>query len=136
MKKSRDSSESRISEEEEEEEEEEAPLTRASAPKLDAAVEEIVRTEGDYVVALRTLVSGYIPKLQELLEADELVTIFGNAQTILGVHVELLQRLEAARTISTLDEEVAGVSAAFRAIMPFLKLYALYCQLRCLSRGA
>ena len=66
-------------------------MTRTSAPKLDAAVEEIVRTEGDYVVALRTLVSGYIPKLRDMLDADELVTIFGNAETILGVHVELQQ---------------------------------------------
>ena len=38
--------------------EEEVPLLRTDAPKLDAAVEEIVRTEGDYVLALRTLTEG------------------------------------------------------------------------------
>ena len=60
-------------------------LTRSMAPKLDAAVEEIVRTEGDYVLALRTLVTGYMPKMNEFLEGEERATIFGNAPTILAL---------------------------------------------------
>ena len=109
------------------------PLLRTEAPKLDAAVEEVVRTEGDYVLALKTLVSGYIPRLSEFLEPDERLAIFGNAQTILGVHLELLERLSSARASKTLRKEVAGVSAAFQAILPFLKLYASYCANYCVA---
>ena len=106
-------------------------LERANCTKLDAAVEEIVKTEGDYCLALRTLTEGYMPRLVPNLEGDERATIFSNAQTILGVHNELHNRLQAARSgkgsNSTLREEVAAVSAAFQAILPFLKLYSTYC---------
>ena len=107
-------------------------LERANCTKLDAAVEEIVKTEG--VPGLRTLTEGYMPRLVPNLEGDERATIFSNAQTILGVHNELHNRLQAARSgndgsssNSTLREEVAAVSAAFQAILPFLKLYSTYC---------
>ena len=69
----------------------------------------------------------YIPKLEPSLEGNERQTVFSNAATILGVHVELLERLEKAQSAPTLRLEVAAVSAAFHAILPFLKLYASYC---------
>ena len=103
------------------------PLHRNQCTKLVAAVEEILRTEGDYVLALRTLTTGYLPRLVPVLEGDERQTIFGNAETILGVHIELHARLEKAQAAPTLREEVAAVSSAFVTMLPFLKLYASYC---------
>ena len=64
------------------------PLGREQSPKLVAAIAEIVHTEGDYVTALRTLTTGYMPRLTPALEGDERSVIFSNAETILGVHIE------------------------------------------------
>ena len=79
------------------------------------------------MLALRTLTDGYLPRLTPFLEGDEAHAIFGNAPTILGVHVELLERLEAARAQRALHLEVCAIGAAFASILPFLKLYSVYC---------
>ena len=52
------------------------------------------------------------------------------------MHVELLARLHAARNSPTLRREVGGVSSAFQAILPFLKLYAQYCSQYCAALEA
>ena len=73
----------------------------------------------------------------ELLDADELVTIFGNAETILGVHVELLQRLEAARTyrLST-KKSLVSVRRSVRSCPSSNSTPRTVPLVCCLSRGA
>ena len=131
------SSRSRGTSSSDEEPDDPSPLLRHEAPKLDAAIEEVVRTEGDYVLALKTLVSGYVPKLSEFLDMDERLAIFGNAQTILGVHVELLERLTQARQAQTLRKEISGVSVRLsRSLAPRLLAPRPRCQLRSSSPTA
>ena len=41
---------------------------------------------------------------------------------------QLLAELAAARSATKLSEEVLAVATAFQTLLPFLKLYALYCS--------
>ena len=64
----------------------ESSLAREAAPRVVAALEEVVKTERDYVAALRTLHEGYKPRLASLLDDAEMRAIFGNVESLLGVH--------------------------------------------------
>jgi len=72
---------------------------------------------------------------QPILDPDSMKTIFCNTETLLTVNGELLNVLQnglakvlAANKSPTL-KEVAGVYApAFLHIMPFFKMYAVYCH--------
>ena len=131
--------------------EESESLTWMKAPRVVSALEEVVRTEGDYVLALRTLAEGYRPKLAPALEPGEEKRIFGNSQSLLGAHAYLLERVENAMH-GTPEERarscppprlrlaIAQTAAAFQTMLPFLKLYATYCAnyvsaLETLERG-
>ena len=110
-----------------------APVHRESvgASKVDAALEELIRTESEYVLALRTLVDEYMPRLSEHLSAAERRTIFSTAESIAGMHVELDSRLCAARAEPSLRGKIRAVARAFETLLPFLKLYASYCAGYC-----
>ena len=71
-------------------------LTWATAPRVVAALEEIVKTEGDYVLVLRTIVEGYQPRLAPHLDEAELRTVFGNSPSLCYAHAYLLEQLQAA----------------------------------------
>ena len=93
-----------------------------------AALDELWNTEREYLVALDTLVDEYIPRLRELIAADDASVLFGNVEIIHGVNRQLLAELAAARSAPKLSEEVLAVATAFQTLLPFLKLYALYCS--------
>jgi len=105
-------------------------LTKDAAPKVDAALREILETERAYCIALRTLVDRYMRPLQPLL-GDDVPVIFGKCEIILGVNEALLQQLQGALATTSdacLLESVAAVARAFLTIVPFLRSYAIYCS--------
>jgi len=110
-------------------------LIKGRAPKVAAAMLELLETERVYVRVLHLLVDRYMAVLKSLLEADELSVIFGNCAMIKGVNEALLSQLERAFEATPKPDELptpAGVAASFAAIfirmLPFLKSYATYCS--------
>jgi len=92
-----------------------------------AAVDEIRTTEGAYVHVLRVLVEQYMPRIREHLEPAEVKALFGNLPILKGVNETLLEHLTASHECATLDAEVSAVANAFHTLVPYLKLYSLYC---------
>ena len=104
-------------------------LDAAAHSQLSKVVDEILRTERVYVVALEAL-SAVLQMLRPHLDGE--VDLLVTANALHGVHRELLERLEIA------DGDMWGVSRAFALMTPFLRMYATYCggYTRALARVA
>ena len=107
------------------------PLLEAEqAPKVAPALEEILTSERAYVHSLELLVETYLPTLRQLLPDDDVATIFGSSEAILGVNRTLLASLEQALGPATaaacLGERAHAVATTFLSAQ-LLKAYSLYC---------
>lgn len=91
---------------------------------------EIHKREKIYVENLRTIVKDYMEPLKEnakgiraLCTAQEVAAIFGNSETLLTVHSELMNQLN---NIQAKWPEVDGIGEVFLTMAPFFKAYGDY----------
>jgi len=121
-----------------------APSDQGNQIKCIKVFQEILDTERTYVEDIRRLSSEYIAPLREastkengekLISTEDLNLIFNNVGNILEVNAELLNSLQTGvLQISRNGEiptlcEVAGVFAKeFVRVMPFFKMYWVYCH--------
>jgi len=89
---------------------------------------EILQTERSYIQDLTVLMEVFLKPLREksILSGEELNAIFLNVEIIFAVNQQLLTKLEATLSTTTLGESHIG--AVFTGILDFLKMYAFYCS--------
>ena len=96
------------------------------AKKKHFVAQEMIDTEKKYVDSLKRIVSNYYRPLmsacgtdRQILDRQEIKTIFSNMEQLLLLNVELLADLEKEGP----DGDIGGV---FMRIAPFLKMYHVY----------
>lgn len=108
----------------------EAPVSKQQQSAKVAArpvLEELKRTEADYVADLRVLAQAKAALVVEgLLSASRAQQIFGNVDVLLKLNLEFLERLSASSTAA--EPSFEGVAQAFSALTPYFRLYAEYCS--------
>ena len=108
----------------------EAPVGKQQQSAKAAArpvLEELKRTEDDYVADLRVLAQAKAALVAErLLSASRAQQLFGNVDVLLKLNLEFLERLGASSTAA--EPSFEGVAQAFSALTPYFRLYAEYCS--------
>ncbi|GMT32637.1 hypothetical protein PFISCL1PPCAC_23934 [Pristionchus fissidentatus] len=98
------------------------------------AVEELLKTERDYVQLLDNLVHGFLEQTHrraDLFPRDTVDSIFCNIGQLLGLHVRLLRQLEMS--LDPLRPEDSMIGGAFLRHKQHFTVYAPYCNNRPLS---
>ncbi|PAV90965.1 hypothetical protein WR25_19913 isoform B [Diploscapter pachys] len=97
-------------------------------------VEELMRSERDYVRLLEDIVQGFLEQTRrrtDLFTPQRIRNIFGNIQSIYVIHSKLLRDLEMA--YDQMQPEMTNVGAAFLRNKHSFNIYTDYCNNRSVS---
>ncbi len=96
--------------------------------KRQEIIHELMNTERGYVRDLDIITTVFIKGISEraLLNKEEVTSIFANTQTLMEVHLELLQELEALRDSSPGHLVQEGIGEIFLKRISLFKYYAAY----------
>jgi len=99
-------------------------------------LEEIFVTEQSYVDSLCIIVTHFMQPLHQcIMDGNDIISestlhsIFSNVQQLMSLNLELLRIIESQLELqlSTRNEDLAdALTTAFKAIIPFFKMYSMY----------
>ena len=110
----------------------------ADERKLRAVLEEILETEERYGADLRQVHGEFLTPLREVLEGRAHIAIFSNIEQLLELHCGALNAdLEPAREANVpLAKMGEAIAKAFITLLPFFKMYSVYCGAKAASSEA
>jgi len=95
---------------------------------LREVLDELLSTEANYVADLRHTCSTYMAPLAALLDGEVHSKVFSNLGQISMMHSQVEAELGSIRSQMPLDDVVRRVLAAFLKLLPFFKMYSVYCS--------
>ena len=110
----------------------------ADERKLRAVLEEILETEERYGADLRQVHGEFLTPLREVLDGRAHIAIFSNIEQLLELHCGALNAdLEPAREANVpLAKMGEAIAKAFITLLPFFKMYSVYCGAKAASSEA
>lgn len=99
-------------------------------------VDELIRTEANYLQDLEFTLTEFCRPLQQLLTEGQIhYQIFSNLEQLHELHLKLGRELRSAQQLQTSEKQEA-VLAAFTLMLPYFKMYSQYCANYPNSSGA